>query len=238
MLYKLLSLNFIILLKQTFSCTYMQIKPFLCIYVKKNSKDLLSGYSEKLSGPRQVLKLGKYDLSNICSPSIHFVPLIRVGLGVSSLRREALTSLSPAFSSSISQGTPRYSQASHPSKKANFCLLYLWSQSFGHYPKLRTIGEGKDVASPVNQELCFYTQQHPHHCSHSINLSVYLPHPAFNNKTLSYLNSFTWDRNSSLTRSGHNILFQLRTMGDQLRAQHLSSHKYPEHFAADLMIQN
>lgn len=88
MLLKLLSLNFIILLKQTFSCMYMQIKIFLCIYVKKNSKDLLSGYSEKLSGPCQVLKLGKYDL--ICSPSIHFVPLIRVGLGGQQPKKRSL----------------------------------------------------------------------------------------------------------------------------------------------------
>ncbi len=68
----------------------------------------------------------------------------------------------------ISKGEP-----SHPTEEAHFGRLYSRSCSFGHYPKLMTIGEGRNKDRPVNRELCLSAQlplhhdgsvQSPHYC--------------------------------------------------------------------------
>ena len=41
-------------------------------------------------------------------------------------------------------------EPSHPTEETNFGRLYLQSRSFGHYPKLMTIGKGWEVDRLVN----------------------------------------------------------------------------------------
>ncbi len=95
--------------------------------------------------------------------------------------------------------------------------------SFGHYPKLMTIGEGSNEDRLVNRELCLSAQlslhhdgsvQHPHYCRHCTDPLVHLP--SLVNKTLRYLNSSTWGRIPFLTWRGHSTLFWLRTMDSDL----------------------
>ena len=45
-------------------------------------------------------------------------------------------------------------EPSHPTEETNFSRLYPQSRSFGHYPKLMTMGEGWNADRPVNRKLC------------------------------------------------------------------------------------
>uniref|UniRef100_A0A8C6LZV4 Nucleolar protein 12 n=1 Tax=Nothobranchius furzeri TaxID=105023 RepID=A0A8C6LZV4_NOTFU len=74
----------------------------------------------------------------------------------------------------------------HPTEETHFGRLYPRSRSFGHYPKLMTIGEDWDVDRPVNREPGFLAQlplphdrsaQRPHHCRRRTNPPVDLPIP-------------------------------------------------------------
>ena len=53
----------------------------------------------------------------------------------------------------ISKGKP-----GHPAEETHFSRLYPRSCSFGHYPKLVTISEGRNEDQPVNRELCLSPQ--------------------------------------------------------------------------------
>ncbi|KAL3970244.1 alcohol-forming fatty acyl-CoA reductase [Sarotherodon galilaeus] len=68
-------------------------------------------------------------------------------------------------------------EASHPSEEAHFCRLYPRSRSFGHYPQLVAIGEGRDVDRPLPLHHDGPVQR-PHHCSRSTNPSVDLRLPS------------------------------------------------------------
>lgn len=46
-------------------------------------------------------------------------------------------------------------EASHPSKETNFCYWCPPPHSFGHYQELMTIGEGRSIGQPVNQQVQF-----------------------------------------------------------------------------------
>ena len=109
--------------------------------------------------------------------------------------------------------------------EAHFGCLHPRSCSFGHYPKLMTIGEGRNVDRLVNRDLCLSAQL-PFHPSRvritadaapirlAISRSIL---PSLVNKTPRYLNSSTWGRISSPTRRVHSTLFRLRTMDLDLK---------------------
>lgn len=98
----------------------------------------------------------------------------------------------------------------------SFCLFDFLSISttYGHRSGLKR--------RPVNWELCLTAQlslkhnglgQYPHHCSHCTSSSVHLPFSfPLLNKTLIYLNSSTWRRDCSQTRSGPSTISWLRMM--------------------------
>lgn len=99
--------------------------------------------------------------------------------------------------------------------------LYPHSHSFGHYPKLVTIGEGWDVdvtgklkASPAVSAPT--SPQRPGTTPASLHYQLKLHFTITINKTPLYLNSVAWASNSLPTREEQFTVFQQRPMASDL----------------------
>ena len=67
-------------------------------------------------------------------------------------------------------------EPSHLTELAHFGRLYLQCCSFGHYPELMTIGEGRNKDQPINWKCLFWLSCHfLHYCRRRTDLPVHLP---------------------------------------------------------------
>ncbi len=118
-----------------------------------------------------------------------------------------LIKLLQALSGCLSPHPISKAAPSHPAEETHFSHLYPRSHSFGHYPKLMTIGEDWNEDQLVNWKICLLAQLPLHHdspvkCLHycwcctnpPVDLTLHL------NKTLRYLNSFAWGSSSLPTQ--------------------------------------
>lgn len=112
------------------------------------------------------------------------------------------------------------------SEKAHFVSVILY---FCHYPKLVAINECRNIAWPVNWQLCLLAQLTLYHdiTAEAVPncLSIYYSIlPPVLNKTPRYLNSSTWGSDPSPTQSRQFILFWLRAMASDFEVLMLKRH--------------